>query len=119
MRASARLAALWLLAAGCVDPLVVGDQPACEPQCPEGQHCHPELEQCVQCTIDEECTDRPHAPYCEGFGCVQCRDDGDCAGGRHCASGACVECTVDADCNTGLETFERHVCELGACVDSF
>jgi len=107
-------------ALGCVDPMVVGNRPACEPQCPADQNCNLELEQCVQCTTDEDCEGRLNAPYCEGFGCAQCRTTDDCEGDRLCASGACVECIEDADCNvSGHEPFETHVCELGACVDRF
>lgn len=122
MKIERGLALFWLvLGAGCVDPIVVGEQPACEPACQGGLHCNLELQQCVQCTIDDDCSARTNAPYCEGFGCVQCRGDQDCDSnsGRTCRSGACVECVVDADCDRGFEPFETHVCELGACVDSF
>lgn len=120
MKTERRLAWLWLvLGAGCVDPVLVGEQPACEPACQGGLHCNLQLQQCVQCTIDEDCSARTNAPFCEGFGCVQCRDGDDCEGGRSCNAGACVECIVDADCARGFEPFETHVCELGACVDSF
>jgi len=124
MRYRARRSALLLGmclagATGCVDPLVVGNQPACDPQCPAGLHCDLELEQCVQCKIDDDCEGRLNAPYCEGFGCAQCRSTDDCSSGRTCTSGACIECLVDADCDSPLERFETHVCELGACVDSF
>lgn len=115
------LASCMLISAACVDPLVVGEQPACEPQCPAGLHCNPELEQCVQCTIDDECVGRFSAPYCEGFGCVQCRGDEDCTSDRTCNAGTCIECVQDADCqlSVGFERFEMHVCELGACVDQY
>lgn len=110
----------WLATvAACRDPLVVGEQPACEPDCPPGLHCSLEVELCVQCMTDDECSARLNAPYCEGFGCVQCRTTDDCADDRECMAGACVQCIQDADCNTGREPFERHVCSLGACVDSF
>lgn len=122
-RAAAALSALfWVLSsggAGCVDPIVVGDQPACEPACPDGLHCDLEVERCVQCKVDDECSARLNAPYCEGFGCVQCRSTEDCANGRLCAAGACVQCLRDSDCGTSREPFETHVCQLGACVDRF
>lgn len=108
----------WLVnATACVDPMVVGDRPACEAECPSGLHCDIEVQRCVQCKIDQDCADRLNAPYCEGFGCVQCRTTGDCADDRTCSAGACVQCIEDADCNNGAEPFEVHLCQFGSCVD--
>lgn len=103
--------------ASCVDPMVVGDRPACDVDCPSGLQCDLEVQRCVQCKVDEDCADRVNAPYCEGFGCVQCRSSDDCAGGRMCSGGACVQCIQDADCNNGAELFEVHLCQFGSCVD--
>src|SRR5688500_17132861 len=90
---------VWLMASAtaCVDPMVVGDRPACEAECPSSLHCDVEVQRCVQCKIDDDCTERRNAPYCEGFGCVQCRSTDDCAGDRMCSAGACVQCIEDAD----------------------
>jgi hypothetical protein len=120
-RAAGIVLAAWSLvsAAACVDPMVVGDRPACALECPAGLQCDLEVQRCVQCKIDEDCTARLNAPYCEGFGCVQCRSTDDCAGDRMCSAGACVECVEDADCNTGTEPFEVHLCQFGSCVDRF
>jgi hypothetical protein len=111
--------ACWLLVnlAACTDPLVVGERPACESDCPSGLHCDLEVQRCVQCKIDDDCAARVNAPYCEGFGCVQCRSTDDCTGGRICSGGACVQCLEDADCNNGAEPFEVHLCQFGSCVD--
>lgn len=119
-RAAAIVLALCSLAnaEACVDAMVVGERPACEVDCPTGLHCDLEVQRCVQCKVDEDCADRRNAPYCEGFGCVQCRSTADCTGDRMCSAGACVQCIVDADCNNGAELFEVHLCQFGSCVDS-
>jgi hypothetical protein len=118
-RVARAVLAACLIAGGsaCTDPMVVGERPACEAECAGGLHCDIEVQRCVQCKVDDDCADRRNAPYCEGFGCVQCRSTADCTGGRTCSAGACVQCIEDADCNNGAEPFEVHLCQFGSCVD--
>jgi hypothetical protein len=104
-------------AAACVDPMVVGDRPACQAECPSGLHCDLDVQRCVQCKVDDDCAERLNTPYCDGFGCVQCRATDDCTGDRTCSVGACVQCREDADCNNGAEPLELHLCQFGSCVD--
>jgi Cys-rich repeat protein len=136
----------------CVECRTAGD-------CPSGQSCNPvlstcsfscddasdcagqplsrcsgELDLCVQCLDDSDCSE-PRAPACaSGGGCVECSEDDDCppdrpscetasqrcvecldAGqcdGRACdpRDHRCVECVSDADCGAGSCDLERRRC---------
>jgi hypothetical protein len=64
--------------------------------------CSSELDLCVQCLGDDDCSE-PRAPACDSGGrCVECRDATDCDG-RSCdpRERRCVECVSDADCGAG------------------
>ena len=96
---------------------------------------------CVACRNDADCdngtfcdgaetcdngTCYPGQPPCQGDlplcdedndTCVECFDDGDCAGDNNtplCNGVMCVECIVDADCGND-ETCEDGVCATQAC----
>ena len=74
------------------------------------------------CTSDSQCRARnSEYPYCSGNSCVQCKNDGHCAGNKECDSGACVdpgngpngpndpenpvpECQSDGDCTSAPKT---------------
>jgi Cys-rich repeat protein len=113
----------------CVECRSAGD-------CPSGQSCNPvlltcsfmcgapsdcagqpmsrcssELDLCVQCLGDDDCSE-PRAPACESGGrCVECLDSGQCDG-RACdpRDHRCVECVSDADCGAGTCDVERRRC---------
>ena len=70
------------------------------------------------------CGSKPKKPGCKGDKdckspqvcvankCVECRDDSQCTGGKHCSAGACVAkpmCINDDQCPTG------QVCQAGQC----
>jgi hypothetical protein len=63
--------------------------------------CSSELDLCVQCLSDVDCTEPPK-PACESGGrCVECRDDGHCPPERPSCNSAtreCVECVDSSDC---------------------
>jgi Cys-rich repeat protein len=55
----------------------------------------------------------------EGFGCVECLDNTQCAGGKPaCIAGECEVCATSADCGTGKACFPKnHTCEDKCAVD--
>jgi peptidoglycan-associated lipoprotein len=61
------------------------------------------------CKTDKDCK----APLvCGDNKCVECNDDSQCTGGKHCSAHACIastECTKDEQCPSG------QVCQAGAC----
>ena len=55
---------------------------------------------CVQCTMDDDCTATPATPRCSGNTCVECLEDSECseAGASRCDMGVCAPCGEDAHC---------------------
>ncbi len=51
------------------------------------------------CSPDAYCQAFANSPYCSGGGCVECRDDDDCAGDGFCVGGTCGGCSGDLDCD--------------------
>lgn len=124
---------------GCNDVLS-----ACAPACdsPSGcagqraSRCSNELDVCVECLSDADCTE-PRRPACDRGGvcveclgdthctpdrpscrlstrsCVECTDSSQCGDGRVCDArdARCVECSSDADCENGTCDTERRRCE--------
>jgi Cys-rich repeat protein len=96
---------------------------SCAPSCTEPSHCagqpltqcSPELDVCVQCLLDADCTE-PRRPACDRGGrCVECTSDAQCGGPRpFCqeSTRTCVECAAQGQCADG-------VCDLrdGRCVE--
>lgn len=96
----------------------------CAPSCTEPSHCagqpltqcSPELDVCVQCLLDSDCTE-PRRPACDRGGrCVDCTSDAHCTepGRPFCqeSSRTCVECAALDQCPDGI-------CDLrdGRCVE--
>lgn len=120
----------------------------CEPvsdssQCPREQSCHPELQICVDCTVNSECGGA--ACDTERNVCVECTSETQCSAptpacdtdaqrcvactaNRHCGAGlvcdtdaqTCVQCLVNSDCaGTGVGDDVTPVCDTSrnVCVE--
>lgn len=92
-------------------------QVPCENECcEEGTVCNTFYKKCVPvnpgvCQNDEECLTQDHAkPYCENSQCVECRVDDECSDDEFCYNNRCIECKDDADCSEPL------VCSHNRCV---
>ena len=93
-----------LLALGCTDVGVVGQDSVCGTNCAADERCDAELKACVRCMPGTAC--EPAEPsVCTGKAgrgdpaCVACRRDTDCdANAPFCHDGRCGECVSDDDC---------------------
>jgi len=67
---------------------------------------------CVECTGDEHCVPVPDRPSCDTASrrCVECLDSGQCDGRACDARHRCVECVSDADCGAGTCDIGRGRC---------
>gem|GEM_PF-6187422 len=77
--------------------------------CARGEFCWVEENMCEpsppDCINDSDCLD-PGSPYCDGYHCVACLENGDCTGiCEVCVDGKCTgnDCIADIDCNDGCE----------------
>jgi hypothetical protein len=85
---------LSVCALACTQPSDCAGQPA--------SRCSNELDVCVQCLADADCTE-PRNPACDvGGRCVQCLEDAHCSSDRpRCdvATRTCVECLDSSQCD--------------------
>ncbi len=97
---------------------------ACEPYCTtdnqckeddEGyNYCSQELDMCVECKKDSDCTSSQNGKYCDpNYGeCIECKSNSDCTSdpdAKFCFYGTCSVCAEDKDCASGKK------CNLGKC----
>lgn len=72
-----------------------------------------ELNYCVFCEDDSDCTEYSYSPYCQGGMCTECKYDYECPyGPQTCetSTGICWACEVDADCMGAF--CSAHMCVL-------
>jgi hypothetical protein len=86
---------------GSRDLCIMGTCHACDTSTSAGcgaQVCNAQ-EQCVACTVDNDCATHQNGHVCSGGTCVECGADADCAG-ELCQAHICVACGGDAECVT-------------------
>ena len=94
----------------CVDDTIGGSDMGCETPSGTGIHnacllasgSNMPLSQCVECTMDGDCSD---GDVCDSatYQCVTCLSDNNCASGVcDVAQGACIACASDSDCLGGI-----------------
>lgn len=57
-------------------------------------------------------------PYgCVNGVCLNCAEDGDCAGGQYCKSNSCEVCDTDSKCGPSCQDCGAGKCHQGSCVE--
>ena len=80
--------------------------------------CNEEVDSCVQCLADADCTEASGGRFCVDNACVQCRSSADCTdpAAAHCDEDlhTCVGCQVSTDCEgVAVDGVGLAVCDPG------